>query len=197
MLRDDARVKLANKQNLYNAVRTALCLLPQEFSEEDLFLTIAGLSYHGDPRMAFFENPHKVFNIVHAQQDLFRQLYQPIIDDLPSVQYISEHQLRQEDDLKLKQQTLAKLPRHLLDQVYRQHQQRTQTHVIGDTKAFQESIIQSGHLEPYIRQTMTQIVAQPARIQSVKGVLTAGMARSLQYLKDKWSKKRKQQGISQ
>ncbi|KAL2913068.1 Mitochondrial translocator assembly and maintenance protein 41 [Polyrhizophydium stewartii] len=90
VLRDDARVRLATHSNLTNAVRTSLLMLPQQFSEEDLFLKIAGLSYQGDFRMRFGENPYKVFNIVYAQMDDFRKLYRPIIEEMPDVNYIAD-----------------------------------------------------------------------------------------------------------
>ncbi len=70
ILRNDAKVRLATKQNLQNALRAAMLMLPERFSEEDLYLKIAGLSYRGDFRMMFGENPHKVFNIVYAQMVL-------------------------------------------------------------------------------------------------------------------------------
>ena len=47
ILRDDARINLASRKNLRSAVRTALLLLPNQFTEEELFHTIAGLSYRG------------------------------------------------------------------------------------------------------------------------------------------------------
>ena len=37
-------------RNLVSALTTALLLLPASFTEEELFLTIAGLSYTGDFR---------------------------------------------------------------------------------------------------------------------------------------------------
>ena len=67
ILRQDAKLALATKKNLENAIRAALLMLPERFTEEDLYLTIAGLSYSGDFRMLVGENPHKVFNIVYAQ----------------------------------------------------------------------------------------------------------------------------------
>ena len=51
ILRDDPRVRLANQINLLSALRTALLLLPPTFTEQELYATIAGISYLGDPRM--------------------------------------------------------------------------------------------------------------------------------------------------
>ncbi|KAK7543084.1 mitochondrial matrix Mmp37-domain-containing protein [Phyllosticta citricarpa] len=88
ILRDDARIRLANQVNLISAVRTALLMLPAKFTERDLFHAIAGLSYMGDPRMSAtggFENPHKIANIVTHNLRNFRRLYNPLLDTLPNV----------------------------------------------------------------------------------------------------------------
>ena len=88
ILRDDPRVRLANQINLISAVRTALLLLPAKFTELDLYSTIAGISYLGDPRMNLpTENPHKVSNIVNYQLPYFRRLYAPLIENLPNVSF--------------------------------------------------------------------------------------------------------------
>ncbi|CAF9932131.1 Phosphatidate cytidylyltransferase, mitochondrial [Imshaugia aleurites] len=88
ILRDDPRVRLANQVNLISAVRTALLLLPPEFSEKDLYNTIAGISYLGDPRMSLgAENLNKVSNIVKHQLPNFRRLYAPLIENLPNVSF--------------------------------------------------------------------------------------------------------------
>lgn len=88
ILRDDPRVRLANQINLMSAVRAALLMLPENFTEKQLYEKIAGMSYMGDPRMNPLlggENPKKVSNIVSAQLPNFRQLYVPLIDNLPNV----------------------------------------------------------------------------------------------------------------
>lgn len=86
ILRDDPRIRLANQINLISAVRTALLMLPENFTERDLYAQIAGLSYMGDLRMYFrAENPNKVFDIVDSQMTNFRQLYYPLIEDLPNL----------------------------------------------------------------------------------------------------------------
>lgn len=88
ILRDDARIRLANQINLLSALRTALLLLPPAFTERELYNTIAGISYLGDPRMAFpTENPHKVANIVGNNLPHFRRLYAPLVETLPNVEF--------------------------------------------------------------------------------------------------------------
>ncbi|KAK4569472.1 Mitochondrial translocator assembly and maintenance protein 41 [Recurvomyces mirabilis] len=93
ILRDDPRMRLANQVNLISALRTALLMLPESFTERQLYERIAGLSYLGDPRMTSFlgmgasENPNKVSNIVGAQLPGFRQLYVPLIENLPNVEF--------------------------------------------------------------------------------------------------------------
>jgi len=91
ILRDDPRVRLANQINLMSAVRTALLMLPESFTEKQLYEKIAGISYLGDPRMNSYvggENPSKVANIVSHQLPNFRQLYVPLIDNLPNVDFV-------------------------------------------------------------------------------------------------------------
>ncbi|KAK3115951.1 Mitochondrial translocator assembly and maintenance protein 41 [Teratosphaeriaceae sp. CCFEE 6253] len=93
ILRDNPRIRLANQVNLISALRTALLMLPDTFTERALYEQIAGLSYLGDPRMTRFpglgasENPDKISNIVGAQLPGFRQLYVPLIENLPNVAF--------------------------------------------------------------------------------------------------------------
>ena len=88
ILRDDPRVRLANQVNLISALRTALLLLPSTFTEQDLYGTIAGISYLGDPRMSLpTENANKVANIVTHQLPNFRRLYAPLIENMPNVAF--------------------------------------------------------------------------------------------------------------
>ncbi|KAL3427525.1 hypothetical protein PVAG01_01034 [Phlyctema vagabunda] len=88
ILRDDPRVRLANQVNLISALRTALLLLGPEFTEQELYGTIANISYMGDPRMVLpTEDPSKVANIVGNNLPNFRQLYSPLIDNLPNVSF--------------------------------------------------------------------------------------------------------------
>jgi translocator assembly and maintenance protein 41 len=88
ILRDDPRVRLANQVNLLSALRAALLLLPPTFTEQELYGTIASISYMGDPRMVLpTEDPSKVANIVGNNLPHFRRLYSPLIDNLPNVSF--------------------------------------------------------------------------------------------------------------
>ncbi|KAH6685916.1 mitochondrial import protein MMP37 [Plectosphaerella plurivora] len=90
ILRDHPRVRLANQVNLISAVRTALLLLPPRFTERELYATIAGLSYLGDPRMALpTESPSKVNDIVDNNMLSFRRLYSPLLSTLPNVDFVT------------------------------------------------------------------------------------------------------------
>lgn len=88
ILRDHPQVRLANQMNLLSALRVALLLLPERFSEFDLYNAIAGISYMGDLRMVLpAEDPSKVRNIVSGQMANFRRLYAPLISNLPNVTF--------------------------------------------------------------------------------------------------------------
>jgi hypothetical protein len=75
----DARLTQALERNHWHALNAALLLLPARFSPRELWMTIAGLSYAGDFRMVFGENPDKVRNIVDANADGFAAIYAPLI----------------------------------------------------------------------------------------------------------------------
>ncbi|RAK73222.1 phosphatidate cytidylyltransferase [Aspergillus fijiensis CBS 313.89] len=97
ILRDHPKVRLANQMNLLSAVRVALLLLPAEFTEFQLYSTIAGISYMGDLRMSLpAEDPRKVNNIVSSQMANFRRLYAPLIENLPNVTF-NDPRCTQED----------------------------------------------------------------------------------------------------
>lgn len=139
ILRDDARVRLANQINLLSALRTALLLLPPDFTEQELYSTIAAISYLGDPRMSLpTENPQKVANIVDNNMSNFRRLYAPLIETLPNTQFTdsrsksrgwledsdSNMRLAQDMDPVRRANMVRRLPKAFRERLYFQYQKK-------------------------------------------------------------------------
>eukprot|EP00850_Spirogloea_muscicola_P009827 SM000056S17945 [mRNA] locus=s56:187015:190168:- [translate_table: standard] len=72
---DNRGICKLNRLNVQSALAAALLLLPQHFSEEELYLAVCQLSYLGDIRMYFAEDRKKVERIVQGNPGGFRQLY--------------------------------------------------------------------------------------------------------------------------
>lgn len=137
ILFEEPNIRVANQRNLLSAVRCSLLLLPTTFTEKELYSTIAGLSYQGDPRMQYgSENPKKISNIVNNQLQHFRHLYHDIITSLPNIRYVEDSATNKsgwmEDiglDLKLEQDLdperrgniVRRLPKQFRERVYFQY----------------------------------------------------------------------------
>jgi mitochondrial translocator assembly and maintenance protein 41 len=141
ILRDNPSVRLANQVNLISAVRTALLLLPPDFTEEQLYSTIAGISYMGDPRMSLpAEDPKKVLNIVQGQLPNFRRLYAPLIENLPNISFndsVCAHEdwfddpmvnakLAQDMDPVKRGNMVRRLPKNFREKLYFEYQAKFQ-----------------------------------------------------------------------
>ncbi|KAE8153923.1 mitochondrial matrix Mmp37-domain-containing protein [Aspergillus avenaceus] len=154
ILRDHPRVRLANQMNLLSAVRVALLLLPAEFTEFELYSTIAGISYTGDLRMVLpAEDPRKVRNIVSGQIANFRRLYAPLIDNLPNVTFNDARcnegdwiddphanvKLTQDMDPVKRGNMVRRLPESFREKLYFQYQSRFQIPRADFDKMIKES----------------------------------------------------------
>jgi len=154
ILRDDARVRLANQVNLISALRTALLLLPPSFTEEELYGTIANISYMGDPRMSLpTEDPSKVANIVGNNLPNFRRLYSPLIDNLPNVSFSDSKcsnpdwtsdpdanvRLVQDMDPVKRGNMVRRLPKAFRSKLYFQYQSKFQIPQLEFNKMLEES----------------------------------------------------------
>jgi translocator assembly and maintenance protein 41 len=84
----------AARRNLESAVRVSLLLLPESFSATELFTMVAGLSYRGDFRMTFGENPQKVRNIVEGHEAHFHELYGRVLSAFPSLSSVTHDRSR-------------------------------------------------------------------------------------------------------
>ncbi|CAG8466009.1 8040_t:CDS:2 [Funneliformis mosseae] len=163
ILSDDARVRLAQQVNLASALRTALLLLPKDFTEEELYLTISSISFKGDFRKYFGENPNKIRNVVSRQMNNFNLLYGGLIQGLPIVDFVANGKLQQDDSPKARAQMIQKLPRTLKYKVQEEHR------MVLAGKGI--------HWPSGLR----DIIFKPVLSQSLKGILTAGLSKSTTY----------------
>lgn len=199
VLRDTSQLAQARSRNFYSAIRVALLLLPEKFNDVDLFTTVAGLSYLGDPRMVVGENPRKVQNIVNAQIERFRETYSPFIGNLPNVSWIGQN-LAQDMDPERRGNMVRRLPKHLRASLYFQYRRKFGPSAeLGDHQAddaspygteFDRQIAADTELPLELAKSVKSIVAWPSTSQSVKGILTAGPLKSWRYSAEKLRKSR-------
>lgn len=139
ILRDEPRIRFTNQTNLISALRTSLLLLPEEFTELDLYSTLASLSDISDSKMSFDKSSEKVKNIVNNQFINFRNLYSPLLDmlqnvhlqslsniSLPSNPEIGVASMKQNMDPKVRSNMIARLPHEFKEKLYRRYQSKYQ-----------------------------------------------------------------------
>ncbi|GMF51445.1 unnamed protein product [Phytophthora fragariaefolia] len=163
-------------------------------------LKIAGISYLGDFRMTFGENPKKVRNIVDGNLKSFHELYKH------KIQVIKNHALifvrlsvrliicpsatlqtspfmsrslsdgdvliANSSDLKVRQNIVESLPSNVLKRL------ATKSHTTG---AFDHPAVTKKQLQRVI----ATIVFRSSRSQSIKGIATAGGVKSIVYVAQK------------
>jgi mitochondrial translocator assembly and maintenance protein 41 len=224
ILRDHPSVRLANQVNLISAVRTALLLLPPDFTEEQLYATIAGISYMGDPRMSLpAEDPKKVLNIVQGQLPNFRRLYAPLIENLPNISFNDpvctqkdwfddpsiNAKLAQDMDPVKRGNMVRRLPKKFRDKLYFEYQAKFEiprgefNKMLEETKDdengagfrrqqggwFEQRIAKDTEgIQTEVRQVIEKTIRWPSIVQTIKGILTAGLGRSWRYAREKREK---------
>uniref|UniRef100_A0A8D0HFW7 Phosphatidate cytidylyltransferase, mitochondrial n=1 Tax=Sphenodon punctatus TaxID=8508 RepID=A0A8D0HFW7_SPHPU len=176
---ENGRLQAALISNLKSAVTAAFLMLPESFSEEDLYVQIAGLSYSGDFRMIIGEDKAKVQNLVMPNVPHFQKLYSSILQDCPQVVY-KHHLGKLEIDKSPEGQftQLMALPRTLQQKI------TTLVDPPGKNRDVEEILLQVAH-DPdcglVVHQGISVIVSSSSLIQSAKTILTAGMKKSVTY----------------
>lgn len=215
ILRDEPRLRFVNQANLLSVLRTSLLLLPEKFTELQLYKMIAGVSYMGDPRMRFGENPMKVSNIVNNQFLQFRQLYSPLMDDLPNLDLVSSDvgrlepnsevtvaQMAQDMDPVRRGNMVMRLPPAFRSKLYAKygHRQQASVAVPADgsssssssttCSALERDIACDKALASQVSKCIRKTVSGPSLSQTIKGILSAGILKSIRYSAEKLAKYR-------
>ncbi|XP_012688711.2 phosphatidate cytidylyltransferase, mitochondrial [Clupea harengus] len=183
---ESGKLRAALVGNLKSAVTASFLMLPESFSEEDLFLQIAGLSYCGDFRMVFGEDKSKVLNIVKDNGPHFKTLYSTILQECPQVVY-KPQQGKLEVDKSPEGQflQLMALPRTLQQQITRL------VDPPGKNRDVEEILLQVAQ-DPdcglVVQQAIASIVKISSLTQSAKGIATAGTLKAASYSVKKLNK---------
>lgn len=198
-----AEIAAAIQANRRQALRTALLTLPERFTGRTLLTHIVSLSYWGDPRMIWAEDPQKIARIVAGQGSSLWELYRPYlvkqgetegpttvhpdpygVNDNTITGITSTHVPASHDplDALIEQDTsplgrlceLTKLPETLRERLVRQQ---------GSLYAL---IRDDPHPLPLIlpravKRAVASLVRPASIVQPVKGFLTAGLGKSLAY----------------
>ncbi|XP_023340058.1 phosphatidate cytidylyltransferase, mitochondrial isoform X2 [Eurytemora carolleeae] len=114
------KLKSALRVNLDFALHAALLQLPARCTEIELYLQLAAISYTGDLRMLVGEDKNKVFNIVDAQTDLFRDLYAARLKGLANHVLIQNGSVIQDNSEESRRYHLEKLPTNLKTRVLKE-----------------------------------------------------------------------------
>lgn len=178
----------ALKANLNSAITAALLCLPEYFTEEELFLRIAGLSYAGDFRMVVGENKNKVQNIVSSSFESFQELYRPILLNSGKLHFSSSsgkyHQDQASDVIFCRLMSLPKNLQLKIAQAFEGKKVKPSLVESALVKASKDRVSCS----QLVNKGVTSIVKRSSITQSVKGIFTAGGHKTLIYSVQKLTK---------
>jgi len=183
----DVRITNAVKVNLYNALHTALLLLPERFSLEDFFITVTGLSYTGDFRMVLGENKNKIRNIVTPNFEHFLELYRGLIIKEAPYLYLNDttNMLQQDKSSNAIYHHLYFLPKNLMNTIIHSAFKLRQ---YNDMEEMIFKLATYTHISNIVAKSISNIVGHSSKIQTVKGLFTAGVLKSFQYSSRKLKK---------
>eukprot|EP01038_Epipyxis_sp_PR26KG_P005840 gene5840-8057_t len=176
IMKSNDEIKSAINTNLNHAVNTSLLLLPQTFTSTELFLSIASLSYIGDPRMTIGENPKKVQNLVLPIVDYYEELYKEPLSRLSFVSNSNNEKIYSQDISSQKRWELtSKLPLNLSK--------------VLSVSARELYLHKRPPSSSIIRSALSSIVARSATTQSIKGLLSIGVINTAAYIIAKMKKR--------
>lgn len=185
----DEDVSSALRGNLNSAVTAALLTLPEYFTEEELFLSIAGLSFAGDFRMVIGENKNKIHNIVSSNLEHFRELYRSILLNSGWLHFNSSScKYQQNQESKVMFSRLMSLPKNLQKKMIANFvgKETVESSLIEETLA--EASKDRDRCSQLLKNGITSIVQRSSATQSIKGIITAGGQKTLMYSAQKITK---------
>lgn len=210
LISSDEILELQEIYNLQYAMATSLLLM----SEKDMFLsktgsgantlsipiadlyeTISEISYMGDPRVVTgAEDPNKIAKLVKSkgQIERFHTLYENQFQTLEKEGILHRNYSSTDAkgwidinlmDISTRNALFLKLPPKL--QKDTQEFFPLSSSYTGSTTSTSSSVVVSSQI---LKHSLAKIVGPPARIQSIKGLFTAGLVKSVRYAAAKFRK---------
>ncbi|KAJ0389251.1 hypothetical protein P43SY_011529 [Pythium insidiosum] len=132
---------------------------------------IAGISYLGDFRMTFGENPRKIRNIVEGNYDAFRAVYRRKLQNSsfvsPSI-HDKSTLVANTADADARLELLRSLPSNVVER-------------LGPI----ERLAEQPQTKKRVQKAVSSIVHRYSRTQSIKGIVTAGGVKTVVYVAQK------------
>ncbi|KAK3576289.1 hypothetical protein CHS0354_036024 [Potamilus streckersoni] len=173
--------------NLQNALHASLLMLPELFTEEQLFLKITSLSYNGDFRMTIGEDKNKIQNIVTPNIERFRHLYEHFLESEEHVFWNkSKGILEQYPNHVAQFHHLNLLPKEVLKNLVKLKYHYLTN--IPDTEEVIRLLAHDSHCKEFVERSIANIVYRTSMTQTLKTAFTAGLAKSVRY---SWAKFKK------
>lgn len=164
------KIEGAMRENLKKAVMVSLVLLPEEFTERQLFHTIVSLSYLGDSRMQFGVDPGKVDRIVESQFTRLQGMYHPFLNSRELLHVLlKKGEKYQKNNIGTQEYVYNFFPRELSSRVGRCNPS-------------------SEDFGVHVKKALVEIVKSSSTAQTLKGLFSTGISRSIRYVKEKREK---------
>ncbi|EES09918.1 phosphatidate cytidylyltransferase, mitochondrial isoform X2 [Sorghum bicolor] len=188
ILVDNWDMRKVNSINLEMATSASLLLLPEEFTEYDLYAQICSLSYMGDLRMLFAEDKDKVKKIVEGSFQSFQLMYRPllqeyIVEGLLKTSSHGQYKTFQQDcGLSTTNELFSVLPWTIQSQMQGRHK-------LHGKEMPPRAIVSSKDMAANcVRRALRRRVMVSSVRQAVSGLLASGGAVAAQYLGKKMAK---------
>lgn len=172
----------AVRKNLKNAIHASLLLLPHKFSEYDLYMEVARLSYDGDFRMVFGEKKDKVHNIVEPQLAGFRSLYAETLEKYFEGHLVETATSKYEQNLAESSRIyhLENLPMVLRRNILNRFSTSSKKFDDYESVLIEELARDQSHSK-IVKKCLKSIVFRSSVKQSIKNIPSAGFIKSIRY----------------
>jgi len=164
--------------------------LPDFTTKTELYRSITALSYTGDFRMLFGEDPNKVENIVSPIMCEFDKIYTPLLEELlPFVEIKAGERLIQKPGITSKLYHLQELPISIQESLFKR------IHILKPSISAASSLetitVLAGDpsLSSILSEAISSVVQSSSIRQTLVGFVSTGIFGSIRYALDKVMKK--------